>query len=297
MFPDWALAHRAKNVEVRNIRGRFYLYRVGHKYDPIKKQTKKITLEMLGVITEKDGLIPKGQSPKGRPTKEKKPILKREFGATNFLYQNSNDIISCLTELYPDHWQTLFVLSANRVIYQASLKRSEIKYESSFLSETMKEANLEKSHLTKLLRQVGKDRERIVSFLNRFIAKSNSIDLAEGFNGKESDDLKKLFDIFNADEQEMPFNSYKKVLDEDRSYLTTKESKQGLLFINQLATMMYNKILKQLKEKDMLDEMNPKEFLEDLAEVGKIKEKQRWELSAIPALIEKTIKKFDLKFR
>lgn len=64
--PEWVLKFKEKNTEIRNIRGRYYLYRITSKWDPDKKRTKKVTLGSLGVITEEHGLIPTGQSKKGR---------------------------------------------------------------------------------------------------------------------------------------------------------------------------------------------------------------------------------------
>jgi hypothetical protein len=56
--PDWVLKHKQKNTEIRNIKGRYYLYQITSKWDPQKKRTKKVTLGMVGTITEKNGLIP-----------------------------------------------------------------------------------------------------------------------------------------------------------------------------------------------------------------------------------------------
>ena len=64
--PEWATKYRQKNTEIRCIRGRYYLYATTHKWDKEKKRSKKITLKQVGVITEKEGLIPTGMKRKGR---------------------------------------------------------------------------------------------------------------------------------------------------------------------------------------------------------------------------------------
>ena len=57
---------KTKNTELRLIRGRYYLYNITSKWDPVKKRPKKITLGAVGTITEEHGLIPVGMSRKGR---------------------------------------------------------------------------------------------------------------------------------------------------------------------------------------------------------------------------------------
>lgn len=63
--PEWALKHKKKNTELRNIRGRYYLYKITSKRVKGKKWPQKITLGQIGVITEEDGLIPTGMKRKG----------------------------------------------------------------------------------------------------------------------------------------------------------------------------------------------------------------------------------------
>lgn len=175
--PEWASKFKIKNTELRNIKGRYYLYKITSKWDPAKKRTKKVTLGMIGTITEKDGLIPKGQSKKGRKPKEKERriLTTKEFGATNFLKTISQDIITALKECYPNDWQSLFVLAINRLTYQSALKNCEFLFEESFLSEEFTDAKLDKHSLTKLLQTVGSNREIISKFLRQFVSGSEHI--------------------------------------------------------------------------------------------------------------------------
>ena len=69
--PEWALKHKKKNTELRNIRGNYYLYKITSKRVKDKKWPQKITLGQIGVITEKEGLIPTGMKRKGTVPKGK----------------------------------------------------------------------------------------------------------------------------------------------------------------------------------------------------------------------------------
>ncbi len=63
--PVWALKHKTKNTELRNIRGKYYLYALTSKRIKEKPWPQKITLGQIGVITEAEGLIPTGRKRKG----------------------------------------------------------------------------------------------------------------------------------------------------------------------------------------------------------------------------------------
>jgi len=218
--PEWVLKHKLKNTEIRNIRGRYYLYKITSKWDPEKKRTKKVTLGMLGTITEKDGFIPKGQSKKGKPKKQSiiRDVSVKEYGATMVLQHLSTDIIEMLKEVFPDDWQTLFTIATNRLIYQAPLKNCEFLYEESFLSETFKDIKINKNNLTDLLQKIGSSRENIAKFMGKFvegsehilfdathiISQSNNVKSAQkGYNGSHNYDPQvNLFYMFNQIKKE-----------------------------------------------------------------------------------------------
>lgn len=69
--PQWALKHKRKNSELRNIRGKYYLYEVTSKRVKGRKWPQKITMGQIGVITEEEGLILTGLKRKGRVPKGK----------------------------------------------------------------------------------------------------------------------------------------------------------------------------------------------------------------------------------
>ncbi len=69
--PEWALKHKKKNTELRNLRGKYYLYQITSKRVKGKKWPQKITLGQIGVITEEEGLIPTGMKRKGKVPKGK----------------------------------------------------------------------------------------------------------------------------------------------------------------------------------------------------------------------------------
>ena len=91
--PKWALKFKTKGTELRCFNNRYYLYKITSKWDKIKKKTRKITLEMIGRINEKNGLIPKGTKRLSIIKKIKRPLYSKEYGASKFLQDISKDII------------------------------------------------------------------------------------------------------------------------------------------------------------------------------------------------------------
>jgi transposase len=172
--PEWALKLKTKGTELRNIGGRFYLYRISSKYDKARKVTRKITHEMIGRITEKDGLIPRGQ--RIREQERQLPLTTvREYGATNFLQSLGSDIFQELKEVFPNFWQEIAVLAMNRLIYQTPLKNNEFLYNESFIAETFKDLKLDKTSLSNLIAELGRSRDNITSFLSKFVSGNGNI--------------------------------------------------------------------------------------------------------------------------
>lgn len=175
---EWALKFKTKGTELRNIRGKYYLYRISSKWDKERKVTRKITHEMIGSITEEDGLIPSGtkKSKKDILIKELlKNISTKEYGATQQLQAMSEDILTELKAHFSDIWEELFVLACNRLLYQSPLKNMSLYYEESFVSEQFGQLDLSKNTLTSLMQKIGNDREKITKFMAKFIEGSEHL--------------------------------------------------------------------------------------------------------------------------
>lgn len=170
--PEWALKYKQKGTELRCINGRYYLYRISSKYDKERKVTKKITHEMLGKITEKDGFIPKGE---GRKQKVAITPSVKEYGASNFLVNLGNDILPCLKESFEEDWKGLYVLAINRLLYQSPLKNNEFLYMESYLSEDFGYLKLDKNSLTSFIENIGRSRDKISSFMMKYVTDLKNI--------------------------------------------------------------------------------------------------------------------------
>ena len=58
IHPSWVQCHKKQGTEIKFINGHYYLYGVKSVYNKELKRVQKVSLGILGKITEKDGFIP-----------------------------------------------------------------------------------------------------------------------------------------------------------------------------------------------------------------------------------------------
>lgn len=176
-YPDWALKYKTKGTELRNIKGSFALYRVSSVWNKSKKRSQKVTEEYIGIITEKEGLIPKG-SPRAKDPKldiPTKNVCVKEYGATTFLNNVGSQILEKLKSDFSEHWRELWALASYRLLYRAPLKNMEYFLSESYFSEIHNDLDLSKNRLTLLMRDLGSDREKMLHFMRHFIGENAHI--------------------------------------------------------------------------------------------------------------------------
>jgi hypothetical protein len=173
--PQWALKYKTKGTELRLINGRYYLYKITSKWDPIKKRSKKVTLELLGSITKEDGFV---ESEKRKLRKQVELIDKisiKEFGISSFITNYLDNYIELLKKHFPQHWKFILALSYCRFAFQSPLKNMQYYYSKSFLSELYKKVGLSTKSLSKNLKEIGMNRDAILNFFNEFKIKTDNI--------------------------------------------------------------------------------------------------------------------------
>ncbi len=176
IHPSWALKQKIPGTELRLIRGNYYLYEVTSKYNKELKRSKKITGKILGKVTEQGFIESKAR------IIEKNRIINinynqisiKDYGHIALIKSLTKEIIDELKVVFPLHWQSIFVLSCCRIINQYPLKKVELGYSSSFLSQLFPNVACSAKSLGSLLREVGVHRTKIVNFFKKFIDKENA---------------------------------------------------------------------------------------------------------------------------
>ncbi len=92
-------------------------------------------------------------------------------------------------------------------------------------------------------------------------------------------------------EVETVFDTYKNLLDADRTYMHSDKSMQGWMFINHISLLMYYAIFKKLKEADLLSKVSVNDILLRLSKISKLKIGEQWYLSEINSKTTKILDK------
>ncbi len=93
---------------------------------------------------------------------------------------------------------------------------------------------------------------------------------------------------------EQVFDTFKNVLEADKSYMRGDEQLEGWLFVNFIAMQMYYKIYAILLQKKMLSNYSPMDVITCLKRVHKLKLRDRYQLAEIPKKSRDVIKKLEI---
>ena len=169
--PKWATDQRKPGTELRLIRGRYYLYAVSARYDPILKRAKKVSGKLLGTITKEDGFV---ESEKRRLVEkaalgvDPSKICVREFGFTSFVMQYNRKIQERLVEYFPEHFQLIIYMAYCRLVHHSPLKNMAFHVAKTMLSVADKTLYNEKD-FSLALREIGSRRHQVTGYLKSFV--------------------------------------------------------------------------------------------------------------------------------
>ena len=155
---DWLEEqHKAgeKCLEIKVRDNCHYVYRSTSRYDKEIKKGRKVSV-YLGKLDKVHGFIPKGENPKANMALLPRSVT--DYGNSIILHNVMEDIKPLLQDIFPDHWEELYAMSIVRVNGYTPLKRIKDSWEDLYDPESLK-PNLNPSNLSKVLREVGLDRQ------------------------------------------------------------------------------------------------------------------------------------------
>lgn len=176
--PEWATSHRKPGTELRFINGKYYLYAVTSKYDPLLKRAKKITGKILGRITQADGFIISDKSKlrqkAGQPVNFDK-LTTKEYGTQELVSHLAAKHISVLEKVFAQDAKPIFLFALFRLAEQTPIKNVHFYFSHSFLSEKWKDISVSDKSISQLLRRIGSDREKIMAYQKHFIKEQETV--------------------------------------------------------------------------------------------------------------------------
>lgn len=164
--PEWALKHKKPGMELRLMKGRYYLYEVSSKWNKEKKRAQKITGKFLGRITENKGFTPSGE--RAQPTMQIKEVSVKSSGLGPFVESVISDVLPALKKHFGCEAESIFCASLMRLAHQSPLKNMDLHFKQDFLSEVFPGVSLSDKKMTTLLKNIGSDREKINAFFKEF---------------------------------------------------------------------------------------------------------------------------------
>jgi hypothetical protein len=165
-FPSWVQKFKEPKTEIRYINGTYYKYAVEYRYNAEKKRTDKITLELLGKITEQNGFIPSAK--KAIKDTLNSPIVVdiKTYGVYHLFSSLLADDCASLLTLFPDHIsKTLLVAALMRFAYQHPIKRMPYQYAHDYSSLCWEVKGMDDKAISSALKHVGQNRQIVLDWM------------------------------------------------------------------------------------------------------------------------------------
>lgn len=168
--PLWATAHKKPGTELKCIKGRYYLYEVKSVYDKTIKRSRKISLGILGTISEEQGFVP-SQRRKPHNVNRKanldNPLFVYEYGMPKWLMDTlAEDVIPDLKTHFGNLWQFIVAMVYCRLAHQSPLKNVPFYLQQSDMLNLLQwNEKLYDQKISDLLFELGSKQDQIHSFL------------------------------------------------------------------------------------------------------------------------------------
>ncbi len=181
IHPEWAIAHRKPGTELRMINGHYYLYEVSSKWDKVTKRTKKISGKIIGKITPNGKLLLSKRREKKSEKIEKglleiaSKISVKEYGMSYYMTYYMKDITKKMEEYFPRHWKYILSIAYCRIVKQLPINRMPLHFHYSYLSEEFDDIKFTAKNISLILRDIGRDRQKVVEFLSWKIPKGEHV--------------------------------------------------------------------------------------------------------------------------
>ena len=169
-LPEWVQSYKEPRTEIRLIKGTYYKYEVRYKYNKEKKRTDKITVKLLGKITQENGFISSDKDRLRRKSEELPNVDIKTYGLYNlFSSLLSSEIISLKKVFKEETAEKLLSFSMMRWAYQSPIKRAVIYHAHDYCSEFWSKGSLSDKQISQALQHLGQNREVVVSWMRSLL--------------------------------------------------------------------------------------------------------------------------------
>ena len=173
-FPSWVQKFKEPKTEIKQIKNGFYKYAIDYKYNPAKGRSDKITLHLLGKITEEDGFVPSEKQMLRQKIFQMPNVDIKTFGVYHLFTSLLSEDIESLLALFPSEiGQSLLTIAMMRFAHQSPLKRIPDYHALDFCSQYWVTKGLDDKIITAVLKYVGENRNTLVDWMRKRLGINN----------------------------------------------------------------------------------------------------------------------------
>jgi hypothetical protein len=174
-LPEWILPFKEPRTEIKHIKGAYYKYQVRYQYNKEKGRTDKITVRLLGKITEKDGFIPSDKDLIRQKAEISPNVDTKTFGVYHLYTSLLDEQIKSIGLIFSkDVSETLFSFSMMRWAYQTPIKRAAHYHNHDFCSQQWSSGSMSDKQISAILKFVGENRQVLVDWMKSQLATTSN---------------------------------------------------------------------------------------------------------------------------
>ena len=170
-LPAWVLPYKEPKTEIKRINGHFYKYAVEYRYNAVKKRTDKVSVRLLGRLSETNGFIPSAKEPSTTSQIDLRKVDIKAFGVFGLFRSLLGEEINGICSLFKQEIsEILLIVALYRFAHQSAIKRMPHYHATDYSSEHWSKGGINAKNITQALCKVGENREAIVTWMQKRIA-------------------------------------------------------------------------------------------------------------------------------
>ena len=165
-LPEWVQKFKEPRTEIKFIKGTYYKYEVRYQYNKEKKKTDKITVRLLGKLTEAEGFISSDKDLIRQKAEQLPKVDIKTFGVYHLFSTLLSEEIKTLKDTFKqDTLETLLSFAMMRWAYQSPIKRAANYHNHDFCSEHWSSTSMSDKKISNTLKFIGENREALVIWM------------------------------------------------------------------------------------------------------------------------------------
>lgn len=169
-LPEWVLPFKEPRTEIRLINNVYYKYLVEYKYNSQKKRTDKITVRLLGKISQEIGFIASDKDIIRQKATSIPKVDIKTFGVYNLFSSLIAEEIASFKSYFGENiGDTVLSFAMMRWAYQSPIKRAPNYHIHDFCSEFWQKSNISDKQISLALKHVGENREKLIEWMKSML--------------------------------------------------------------------------------------------------------------------------------